>query len=144
MTAFGSIVAYSHREHLILVDLNRGEPMARFHRKAEASFAHSKRFAHHDVAVHVVASMFARATEPRSSVWSARSLLPLWRVGRQRCSLRGSIPATQSEMLLLPSLRKFLCALQPLKNFNYLTVFAAPPRGDVMVSDLRYALAAIA
>src|SRR5437660_10108617 len=95
MTAFGSIVAYSHREHLILVDLNRGEPMARFHRKAEASFAHSKRFAHHDVAVHVVASMFARATEPRSSVWSARSLLPLWRVGRQRCSLRGSIPATQ-------------------------------------------------
>jgi hypothetical protein len=39
--------------------------------------------------------MFEGATEPRGSVWSARSLLPLWRVGCQRCSLRGSIPATQ-------------------------------------------------
>src|SRR5207302_11145668 len=47
------------------------------HGKAEASFAHSKRFAHHDIAVHVGASMFEGATEPRASVWSARSLLPL-------------------------------------------------------------------
>src|SRR5438270_14014329 len=50
---------------------------------AEASFAHSKRFAHHDITVQVGASMFEGATEPRGSVWSARSLLPLWRVGRQ-------------------------------------------------------------
>src|SRR5436305_8812604 len=27
--------------------------------------------------------------------FGVRSLLPLWRVGRQRCSSRGSIPATQ-------------------------------------------------
>src|SRR5207248_1593384 len=65
------------------------------HRKAEASFAHSKRFAHHDIAAQVGASMFEGATEPRGSVWSARSLLPLWRVGRQHCSLTDSIDATQ-------------------------------------------------
>ena len=59
------------------------------HRKAEASFAH------HDITVHLGASMFQGATEPRGSVWSARSLLPLWRLGPQRCFLRGSIPATQ-------------------------------------------------
>src|SRR3954468_24347906 len=46
--------------------------------------------------------MFEGATEPRGSVWSARSLLPLWRVGRQRCSLSGSIPASKSEMLPEP------------------------------------------
>src|SRR5205085_9341841 len=63
-----------------------------FHRKAEASFAHSKRFAQYDIAVHVGASIFEGATEPRGSVWSARSLLPLWRVDRQHCSLRDSIP----------------------------------------------------
>src|SRR4051812_43198610 len=64
-----------------------------FHRKAEASFAHSKRFAHYDITVHVGASMFEGATEPRGSPArreSARSLLALWRVGRQCCSLRGS------------------------------------------------------
>src|SRR4051794_32967888 len=48
-----------------------------------------------DVAVPVGGSMFEGAPEPRGSVWSARSLLPLWPLGRQRCSLRGSIPATQ-------------------------------------------------
>src|SRR5438046_732088 len=42
------------------------------------------------------------ATEPRGSVWSARSLLPLWRVGRQRCPLRGSTPATQKVEMLPP------------------------------------------
>src|SRR5205807_2685693 len=62
-----------------------------------ASFAHSKRCREVRLllAVDVGASMFQGATEPRGSVWSARSLLPLWRVGRQPCSLRGSIPATQ-------------------------------------------------
>src|SRR5437868_3368673 len=53
------------------------------HGKAEASFAHSKRFAQYDGAVHVGASRCERATEPRGSVWSARSLLPLWLVPRQ-------------------------------------------------------------
>jgi hypothetical protein len=67
--------------------LNRGKRMARrtlllVDRKAEASFMHSKRFAHHGIAVPIGASMFEGATEPRGSVWSARSLLPLWRVGR--------------------------------------------------------------
>src|SRR4051812_19278455 len=53
------------------------------HGKAEASFAHSKRFAQYDGAVHVGASRCEGATEPRGSVWSARSLLPLWLVPRQ-------------------------------------------------------------
>src|SRR3954463_13591304 len=53
------------------------------HGKAEASFAHSKRFAQSDGAVHVGASRCEGATEPRGSVWSARSLLPLWLVPRQ-------------------------------------------------------------
>src|SRR3954464_11166217 len=53
------------------------------HGKAEASFAHSKRFAQYDSAVHVGASRCEGATEPRGSVWSARSLLPLWLVPRQ-------------------------------------------------------------
>src|SRR5436190_9057244 len=53
------------------------------HGKAEASFAHSKRFAQYDSAVHVGASRRKGATEPRGSVWSARSLLPLWLVPRQ-------------------------------------------------------------
>src|SRR3954468_8756536 len=53
------------------------------HGKAEASFAHSKRFAQYDSAVHVGASRCEGATEPRGSVWSARSLLPLWLVLRQ-------------------------------------------------------------
>src|SRR5689334_23099369 len=48
-----------------------------FHAKAEASFTHSKRFAHHETAVHVGASGSKGAMEPRGSVWSARSLLPL-------------------------------------------------------------------
>src|SRR5207302_816355 len=92
----------------LLVDLNRGERMARrtvllVRRQAEASFAHSKRFAHHDLAVHVEASMVEGATEPRGSVWSARSLLPLWRIGRQRCSLSGSIPVTQKVRCSLPT-----------------------------------------
>src|SRR5947209_8134622 len=34
-----------------------------------------------------VASMFEGATEPRGSVWSARSLLPLWRLRRQRMQM---------------------------------------------------------
>src|SRR5207302_1451841 len=38
---------------------------------------------HDDVAVQVGASMFEGATKPRGSVWSARSLLPLWRVPRR-------------------------------------------------------------
>src|SRR5207302_659722 len=45
------------------------------HGKAEASFAHSKRFAQYDIAIHVGASRCEGATEPRGSVWSARSLL---------------------------------------------------------------------
>src|SRR4051812_46212417 len=53
------------------------------HGKAEASFAHSKRFAQYDSAVHAGASRCEGATEPRGSVWSARSLLPLWLVPRQ-------------------------------------------------------------
>src|SRR4051812_10854271 len=53
------------------------------HGKAEASFAHSKRFAQYDGAVHVGASRCEGATEPRGSVWSAGSLLPLWLVPRQ-------------------------------------------------------------
>src|SRR3954463_14483040 len=53
------------------------------HGKAEASFAHSKRFAQYDGAVPVGASRCEGATEPRGSVWSARSLLPLWLVPRQ-------------------------------------------------------------
>src|SRR3954471_19079920 len=53
------------------------------HGKAEASFAHSKSFAQYDSAVHVGASRCEGATEPRGSVWSARSLLPLWLVPRQ-------------------------------------------------------------
>src|SRR3954453_22915610 len=47
------------------------------HGKAEASFAQ------YDIAVHVGASRCEGATEPRGSVWSARSLLPLWLVPRQ-------------------------------------------------------------
>src|SRR6058998_1930660 len=53
------------------------------HGKAEASFAHSKRFAQYDIAVHVGPSRCDGASEPRGSVWSARSLLPLWLVPRQ-------------------------------------------------------------
>src|SRR3954453_11136066 len=53
------------------------------HGKAEASFAQSKSFAQYDRAVHVGASRCEGATEPRGSVWSARSLLPLWLVPRQ-------------------------------------------------------------
>src|SRR4051812_20541652 len=77
------------------------------HGKAEASFAHSKRFAQYDLAVHVGASRCQGATEPRGSVWSARSLLPLWLVPRQHAlwnrqdwkaafvSTRGSMLRTQ-------------------------------------------------
>src|SRR3954463_12364227 len=56
------------------------------HGKAEASFAHSKRFAQYDIAVYVGASRCEGATEPHGSParWeSARSLLPLWLVPRQ-------------------------------------------------------------
>src|SRR3954465_14495501 len=51
--------------------------------KRKQSFAHSKRFAQYESAVHVGASRREGATEPRGSVWSARNLLPLWFVPRQ-------------------------------------------------------------
>src|SRR3954454_19764194 len=58
--------------------------------KAEASFAHSKRFAQYDGAVPVGASRCEGATEPRGSVWSARSLLPLWLVPTPACALESA------------------------------------------------------
>src|SRR5690348_130247 len=64
--------------------------------------AHSKRFAHHDIVVYVGASMFEGATEPRASVWSARSLLPLWRVARQGRFLTRS-PSGRSKIEMLPA-----------------------------------------
>src|SRR3954468_13392399 len=39
-----------------------------------------KRFAQYDIAAHVGAPRFEGAIESRASVWSARSLLPLWLV----------------------------------------------------------------
>src|SRR5438270_11662046 len=85
------------------------------HGKAEASFAHSKRFAQYDIAVHVGASRCEGATEPRGSVWSARSLLPLWlvpgrhalwnrRTGKlESCFVSGSMPMGRAEAPFRPA-----------------------------------------
>src|SRR3954466_10742871 len=93
-------------------------------RKAEASFAHSKRFAHHDIAVHAAASMFEGATEPRGSVWSARSLLPLWRVGRQRCSLRDSFRPLKKKMI--PAIFAFVGQPPRLERISMKHLYVLP------------------
>src|SRR4051812_38929144 len=83
-----------------LVGLNRGERTARpavllLYDKAEASFAQLQTLPRGSVAPpNIEAPTWASRCHDTRSVLSGRSLLPLWRVGSQRCSLRGSIPAT--------------------------------------------------
>src|SRR5205807_2483478 len=79
-----------------------------------------------DITAHVGASMFEGATEPRGSVWSARSLLPLRRVSRQLAlgGLRSG--HSKSEMLPMVLVLVQTCPIRACEYPHYMALVECP------------------